>query len=166
MNNKLYFLSDFSKADNIYGSSYPYCMTGEEIDSLSREWDADLMQDFHEATDAEIKKYGVGDEFVIGAETISYDELIRRAAAYICNNYHSADCEPEWYRNDAANWMMTVLSCGEDSDHTTPEGFEATVFLLSDEDADFASRITEITQIIYNDDGEPEKFIPVGYIVE
>ena len=166
MSSKLYFLSDESKVDEIYGSSYPYCMTAKEIEWLSKEWDLDLSQYFHEATVEEINKYGVGSDFITGAETISYDDLINRAALYIRDNYHTADCEPEWYLDDAANWMMKVLSYGDDSDYDMPDGFEATTFRLSDDDADFASYITEIMQIVYDEDGEPEEAIPVGYIVE
>lgn len=54
-----YFINDDINPDTIYGSAYPYCMERSEVDQLSREWDVDLYEQMHEATESEIAEYGV-----------------------------------------------------------------------------------------------------------
>lgn len=46
------------EADDIYGGQYPVCLDTEEVERLSKEWDRNLFDVMHEATDEEIEQYG------------------------------------------------------------------------------------------------------------
>lgn len=56
---KLYFLNDMNDSDEIFGSESLSCLTLEDIEFLSSEWnEPDLIDKFHKATDEEIATYG------------------------------------------------------------------------------------------------------------
>lgn len=59
---KYYFINDLESADAIYSEVYPYCMSEDEVNSLSREWETDLFEHMHEADADEMKRWGVYDE--------------------------------------------------------------------------------------------------------
>ena len=59
---KNYYFANPEHADNIYGDQQPICITLDEVKRLAREWDmttAEMLEQFHEATAAEIEEYGI-----------------------------------------------------------------------------------------------------------
>ena len=61
---KIYYTANTEYADNIYGSEMPVCIDLNEVERLACEWDmttAEMLEQFHEATAAEIEEYGVYD---------------------------------------------------------------------------------------------------------
>lgn len=67
---KKYYISDPENFDSIFGSENPICIDKKELNRLCHEWanydenghtPEDIAALFHEATNAEIKKYGVYD---------------------------------------------------------------------------------------------------------
>lgn len=61
---KTYYICDSENFDNIFGNQYPVCITRTELMRLSTEWECDLMEQFHEASESEIEEYGVYDDNV------------------------------------------------------------------------------------------------------
>lgn len=61
---KYYFIDNgltVNEIDAIYGNVEPYCMSEDEVKHLSAEWDVDLLEKMHEASEKEITKYGKGE---------------------------------------------------------------------------------------------------------
>lgn len=59
---KTYYIANAEYSDRIYGSELPVCIDLNEVKFLAREWDmttAELLEQFHEATAAEIEEYGI-----------------------------------------------------------------------------------------------------------
>ena len=61
-NMKTSYICDSENFDTIFGNQYPVCITKTEIMRLSAEWECDLMEQFHEASESEIAEYGVYDD--------------------------------------------------------------------------------------------------------
>lgn len=57
---KYYFVDKLEDIDSIYGNQEPYCMTEDELNHLSKEWEIDLHDVMHEASAREIETYGIG----------------------------------------------------------------------------------------------------------
>ena len=53
-----WFVNADADIDSIYGTADPYCMTSDEVKTLSLEWDVDLFEQMHEASVDEISRYG------------------------------------------------------------------------------------------------------------
>lgn len=58
MTNKYFFLNDPTDADSIFGDQQPTCLDEAEIRRLSAEWERDLFEIMHEASDDEIAQWG------------------------------------------------------------------------------------------------------------
>ena len=59
---KTYYFANSEHADSIYGSEAPVCIDLNEVKRLAREWGmtaAEMLEQFHEATAAEIEEYGI-----------------------------------------------------------------------------------------------------------
>lgn len=59
---KTYYFPDAGiYAVDIFGGDSPVCIDSAEVERLGKEWDMDLFEHMHEATDEEIAEYGVYD---------------------------------------------------------------------------------------------------------
>jgi len=58
---RYYFINAGENPDKIYGSGNPVCIDQAEFDRLCKEWNVDLHEQMHEATEEEIAQYGVYD---------------------------------------------------------------------------------------------------------
>lgn len=58
MSKTYYFINDNVNPDAIYGNGNPVCIDRAETDRLSGEWECDLMEQMHEASEEEIDQYG------------------------------------------------------------------------------------------------------------
>ena len=59
---KTYYFANSEHTDSIYGSEMPVCIDLNEVERLACEWDmttAEMLEQFHEATAAEIEEYGI-----------------------------------------------------------------------------------------------------------
>lgn len=54
----LFFLDDLTDADEIFGDQQPTCLDEAEVRRLSAEWERDLFEIMHEASDDEIAQWG------------------------------------------------------------------------------------------------------------
>ncbi|MBR2047147.1 MAG: hypothetical protein IJ960_00975 [Oscillospiraceae bacterium] len=62
---KHYYLANPEHSDAIYGDQYPVCIDLAEVKRLAHEWDMtteELLDQMHEASDAEIAEWGVYEE--------------------------------------------------------------------------------------------------------
>ena len=65
MKNKTYYFPNPEHESAFFGSEYPICVDFAEVKRLANEWGYestdDLLSELHEATEAEITKYGTYD---------------------------------------------------------------------------------------------------------
>lgn len=55
-----FFIDDGVNPDTIYGDTNPYCISESELDWLAEEFGDEVRDQFHEAWDWEIERYGFG----------------------------------------------------------------------------------------------------------
>ncbi len=61
---KTYYMVDSAFADKVFWDQEPICIDYAEIERFAKEWEMateDLLQQFHEASNEEIKLYGTYD---------------------------------------------------------------------------------------------------------
>lgn len=58
---KKYYICDSDNFDIVFWSGDYVCLDEAEVNRLSAEWETNLMEIMHEATEKEIEEYGVYD---------------------------------------------------------------------------------------------------------
>ena len=99
---KTHFIPNDEHMDIWFGSAYPVCMDLAEVSRLASDWGMELdeaMDQLHEASDAEIAKYGVYDS-PIDPDIMALAERIRTSDIWILEDVKAlciaADIESEW----------------------------------------------------------------------
>ena len=103
---KTYYLpKEEINPDTIYGGGSVVCISAEEIDRLSREWDVDLMEQMQEATRQDIRSYGTYDNLGTAdtADIVAYinafDEWDEGQYDALCELADRADISPTDFRD-------------------------------------------------------------------
>ena len=116
---KTYFIPNDEHMDIWFGSAYPVCMDLAEVSRLASDWGMELdeaMDQLHEASDAEIAKYGVYDS-PIDPDIMALAERIRTSDIWILEDAKklcvAAKMESEWESADGDTFEYVIQEAAD-----------------------------------------------------